>query len=110
LSVLPNAQEEAVGSLRDTIRSAAECSGTISSGVPAYRYRGRYLVSYGAAKAYLSLFVMRGAGLRGLEEELQRYDTFNTVIRFTPDKPLPTAIVEKMVKILIEEIDAREGD
>jgi len=53
---------------------------------------------------------MRGAALKRLEEELQGYDTSNMVIRFTPDKPLPTPIVEKIVKLRIEEIDAHQGD
>jgi uncharacterized protein YdhG (YjbR/CyaY superfamily) len=111
LSALPKAQEEVLRSLRDTIRAAApNAQETISSGVPAFRYRDKYLVSFGAAKAHVSLFVMRGATLKMLEEELQSYDTSNTVIRFTPDKPLPTPIVEKIVKIRIEEIDAHQGD
>ena len=111
LSALPEAQEEALRSLRDTIRAAApDAQETISSGVPAFRYRDRYLVSFGAAKAHVSLFVMRGAALKMLEEELLGFDTSNTVIRFPPDKPLPTSLVEKIVKIRIEEIDAREGD
>ena len=53
---------------------------------------------------------MRGAALKRLEEELQGYDTSNMVIRFTPDKPLPTPIVEKIAKLRIEEIDAHQGD
>lgn len=111
LSALPKAQEEALRRLRNAIRAAApNAQETISSGVPAFRHRGKYLVSFGAAKAHVSLFVMRGAALKILEEELQGYDTSNTVIRFTPDKPLPTPIVEKIVKIRIEEIDAHQGD
>ena len=51
---------------------------------------------------------MRGAALERLGDELQGYDASNTVIRFTPDKPLPTSLVEKIVKLRIEEIDARE--
>ena len=78
------------------------------SGFP--RPTGKYLVSFGAAKAHVSLFVMRGAALKKLEDELVGYDTSNTVIRFTPDKPLPTPIVEKIVKLRIEEIDAHQGD
>jgi uncharacterized protein YdhG (YjbR/CyaY superfamily) len=111
LSALPEAQRNALMRLRDTIRAAApDAQETISSGVPAFRYRGKYLVSFGAAKAHVSLFVMRGAALERLGEELHGYDTSNTVIRFTPDKPLPTGIVDKIVKIRMEEIDAREGD
>lgn len=111
LSALPDRQEEALKRLRDTIKAAApDAQETISSGVPAFRYKDKYLVSFGAAKAHVSLYVMRGAALKRLEDELLDYDMSNTVIRFTPDKPLPTPIVEKIVKIRIEEIDAHEGD
>lgn len=110
LSALPKAQGEVLRSLRDTIRSAApNAQETISSGVPAFRYRGKYLVSFGAAKAHVSLFVMRGAALKMLKEDLQGYDTSNTVIRFTLDRPLPTSLVEKIVKLRIGEIDAHQG-
>jgi len=106
LSALPEAQDKALRSLRDTIRAAApNAQETISSGVPAFRYRGKYLVSFGAAKAHVSLFVMRGAALK-CSRRAAGYDTSNTVIRFTPDKPLPTPIVGKIVKLRIEEIDA----
>jgi uncharacterized protein YdhG (YjbR/CyaY superfamily) len=57
----------------------------------------------------VTLFVMRGAALKRLGEELKDYDTSNTVIRFMPDAPLPRPVVERIVKIRIEEIDAHEG-
>jgi len=110
LSALPAAQAETLRSLRDTIRAAApDAQETISSGVPALKYRNKYLIGYGAAKAHVSLFVMRGAALKRLEEELMGYDTSNTVIRFTPDNPLPAPIVQKIIKLRIAEIDAPEG-
>jgi hypothetical protein len=61
----------------------------------------------------LGALVARRANLgkpQSLEEELQGFDTSNTVIRFTPDKPLPTPIIEKIVKLRIEEIDAHQWD
>lgn len=41
-----------------------------------------------------------------MQGQVSGFDTSNTVIRFTPDKPLPTAVGEQTVKLRIEEIDA----
>jgi Domain of unknown function (DU1801) len=71
MSALPEAQRKALRSLGDTIRTAApSVQETISSGVPAFRYKGKYLVSFGAAKDHVSLYVMRGAALKMLEQTL----------------------------------------
>lgn len=109
LSALPAAQREALENLRGTIQTAApEAVEGMSSGVPAFRYKGKYLVSFGAAKGHVSLLVMRGAALKILEEELAEYDTSNTIIRFTPDVPLPAALVKKVVTLRMNEIDAQK--
>ena len=61
LSRVPEHAREALERLRAAIRSAVPgAEEEISSGVPAFRYKGRYVVSFGAAKAHLALYVMRG--------------------------------------------------
>lgn len=57
LAALPNAERAALQTLRQTIAAAApEAEETISYGMPAFRYRGRALVSYAGFKAHCSLF------------------------------------------------------
>jgi hypothetical protein len=68
LSALPKAQESTQKPTGHHQSGCACCSGTISSGVPAFRHRGKYLVSFGAATAHVSLFVMRGAALKYLRK------------------------------------------
>ena len=59
LAGLPKEQREALQGLRRTIRSAVpEVEEAIKSRVPAFRYMGRPLVSMGASKRHLSLFIM----------------------------------------------------
>jgi uncharacterized protein YdhG (YjbR/CyaY superfamily) len=67
LARLPREQQEALTCLRRVIGAAAPTiEETIRSRVPAFRYRGRPLVSIGAAKRHVSLFIMNG-------EELTRH-------------------------------------
>ena len=111
LATLPTEQKEALDELRTTIKAAApSAQETISSGIPAFKHRGKYLVSFGAAKQHVALYVMRGSALEVLRHNLRAYDTSNTVIRFTPDKPLPASLVKRIVEIRLGEIEARPLD
>ena len=106
LAFLPREQKEALEGLRATIREAAPGAREyISSGVPAFEHGGKYLVSFGAAKRHVSLYVMRGSALEALREDLRAYNISNTVIRFAPDKPLPAALVRKIVELRLGEIE-----
>jgi uncharacterized protein YdhG (YjbR/CyaY superfamily) len=64
------------------------------------------LVSIAAAKRHLSLFIMYGAVLETHKEELKAFDTSNTVVRFTPNQPIPRRLVLKLVKARMAEIQA----
>ncbi len=82
----------------------------IRRGVPAFRYRGRPLVSIGAARDQVSLFVMYGSVLKRHAAELEGYDTSNTVVRFGPDEELPIDLVTNLVRARTAEVDALLGE
>ena len=106
LARVPREKRHALEQLRQTIRSVVpEVEETIRTGVPAFRFNGKPLVSIGAAKRHVSLFIMYGAVLETYKDELRAYDTSNTVIRFPPNKPLPKRIVTKLVKARRAEIE-----
>jgi uncharacterized protein YdhG (YjbR/CyaY superfamily) len=108
LAALPHDQKEALEKLRLAIRAAAPgAQGYIGSGVPAFKHAGKYLVSFGAAKRHVALYVMRGSALEALENDLEGYDTSNTVICFAPNKPLPASLVRKVIEIRLSEIEAK---
>jgi len=108
LAALPPDQIEVLEKLRMTIRAAApSAQESISSGIPTFKHGRRYLVSIGAAKQHVALYVMRGSALEALENDLEAYDTSNTVIRFAPNKPLPTSLVRSIVEIRLGEIEAQ---
>ena len=81
----------------------------IGYGVPAFRYRGRPLVSFGAGKAHCSFYVQSPAVMETYRDELAGYDTAKGTIRFTPGTPLPARLVTKLVEARIAETDAAAG-
>ena len=107
LATLPPAEASALEHLRQTIRAAApEAVETISYAVPAFKYRGRPLVSFVAAKSHLSFFVQSPAVMDAHSADVAGYDTSKGTIRFTADRPLPDELVTKLVGARMAESDA----
>ena len=50
---------------------------------------------------------MSTALMTKMKKELEPYDTATATIRFSPDKPLPAALVRKIVKARLEENEVR---
>ena len=104
LAALPKESRVALEKLRKTIKAAApEATETISYQMPAFKDRGRFLVSYAAFKDHCSLFPASKAVQEALGEELKPYFTGKGTIRFQATKPLPAALVKKIVKTRLEE-------
>ena len=103
---LAEADRNALESLRQQIAwlmpTAAQ---RLSRGVPFFYYKGKRAVGFRASKGYLSFFIMEGHVLKNMKHDLRDYENSSTVVWFTPDKPLPKALVEKLVKARITEID-----
>ena len=88
--------------LRKTIRTVApkveEC---ISYGIPAFRLNGRSLVFFGAWANHCSFYPGSSATLRKFQSDLKGFQISKGTIRFSPDKPLPLALVKKLVNARI---------
>ena len=108
LASLNDKQRSALEKLRKAIRAAApkaeEC---ISYGLAAFRLDGKPLVAFGATEKHCAFYLMSGTTVAAHENELQKYDTSKGTIRFPADKPLPAALVRKLVKARISENAAR---
>jgi uncharacterized protein YdhG (YjbR/CyaY superfamily) len=101
LQSLSGEQREALERVRAAIRAAApqavEC---IAYGIPAIRLDGKMLVAYGAAAKHCALYP--GAHPIAVhKEELTEYDTAKGTIRFPPGRPLPAALIRKLVQTRI---------
>ncbi|MFO0675917.1 MAG: DUF1801 domain-containing protein [Polyangiaceae bacterium] len=98
---------QALGALRATIRKAAPKAEEIMSyGIPSYRQDGM-LVGFGAATRHCAFYVMSGSYLSGSGLDLAGLDTSKGTLRFTPDHPLPKALVIAIVRDRMRENAAR---
>jgi uncharacterized protein YdhG (YjbR/CyaY superfamily) len=109
LAALSAEQRTALGKLRKAIRAAAphaeEC---ISYQLAAFRQDGM-LVAFGATPNHCAFYLMSASTVAAHQEELKDYDTSKGTIRFPADKPLPAALVRKLVKARLTENRARQG-
>jgi uncharacterized protein YdhG (YjbR/CyaY superfamily) len=95
--------------VRATIRSAVppEATEAISYGMPTFKYKGG-LVAFAAFANHCSLFPMSGSVIEALKNELKDYFTSKGTIRFPVDKPLPAALVKKLVKARIAQNERKK--
>jgi len=108
VAALSDDKRAALEKLRKAISAAApravEC---ISYQLPSFRLDGRLLVAFGSAAHHYALYPMSAATVAAHAEELRDYETSKGTIRFQFDKPLPVALVKKLVKARIAENAAR---
>ena len=93
--------------LRQTIKAVVpRAVEVISYQIPTFKLDGRMLVSYAAFKDHCSFFP-GAAPIKAHEDELKSYQTSKGTIRFATGKPLPAALVKKLVRTRIKENEAR---
>jgi uncharacterized protein YdhG (YjbR/CyaY superfamily) len=103
-------QRAALQKLRKTIRAAApKAEEGISYGLAAFRLHGKPLVAFGAGGKHCSFFPMTGHTVAAFRKELKGFETSKGTIRFEPDRPLPAALVKRIVKVRITEIEGARG-
>jgi len=106
LKAVPPAPRAALQKLRKTIQAAApEATEGISYGIPMFKHHGM-LVGFAAFKDHCSFFP--GANpIATHKDELKAYETSKGTIRFPIGKPLPAALVKKLVKTRVAENEKR---
>jgi uncharacterized protein YdhG (YjbR/CyaY superfamily) len=110
LAALTRDKRDALQKLRKTIRAAApKAEEYIGYGLAAFRLDGRPLVALGATAKHCAFYLMSGSTVAAHEDDLAGYDTSKGTIRFSPEEPLPAALVRRLVKARIAENEARRA-
>jgi uncharacterized protein YdhG (YjbR/CyaY superfamily) len=108
LAGVPEPARSTVAKLRAAIRSAVppEATETISYRIPAFKHKG-VLVWYAAFSDHCSLFPTASV-IEAFRNELKGFSTSKGTIHFPTDKPLPTALVKKLVKARVAQSESKK--
>jgi uncharacterized protein YdhG (YjbR/CyaY superfamily) len=104
LATVKGEQRATLDALRRTIRSivpaAEEC---ISYGIPAFRLDGRIVAGFAATATGGSYYPFSGTTLGTLAHELEGYEGTKSAVHFSAERPLPRALVGKLIRARMAE-------
>lgn len=102
LAQLPEDQRAALEKLRQTIKKLVpEVEEFISYKMPAYRYHGM-LCGFAAFKKHCSYFPWDSKTVEDFKTELKDFKTSAGTIQFTPEKPIPDALLKKILQARVK--------
>jgi uncharacterized protein YdhG (YjbR/CyaY superfamily) len=105
LARLDEPKRSTLQELRRTIRSIVpEAEQGISYGTPAFRLHGKLIAGFAAFKSHLSYLPHSGSVLAELPDDVAGYVTSKGALQFAIDKPLPKALVKKLIATRLGEI------
>jgi uncharacterized protein YdhG (YjbR/CyaY superfamily) len=105
---VPEPARNALNRIRAAIRSAVppQATETISYRIPAFSYNG-VLVWFAAFSNHCSLFPT-AAVIEAFKKELKGFSTSKGTVHFPMDKPLPIALIKKLVKARVAQKESKK--
>lgn len=108
LRQLPNEQRRALQTLRAQIKAVVPAAEEyISYGLASFGLNGRPLIYMGAAKNHCAIYGATADD--GLAEKLKGFKQSKGTIQFTPEKPIPPAVVKLIVQARVAALEQRES-
>ena len=105
LAALAPEQQAALGRVRALVAELAPGAEEGQSyGMPAFIYAGRPLLGFRAAQKHLSLFPFSPAAIDAVRDRLGGFELAKGTIRFTPDHPVPEAVLADLIRAREREI------
>ena len=108
LAGVPEPARSTLNNIRTAIRSAVppEATETISYRIPAFKYKG-VLVWFAAFSNHCSFFPTASV-VETFKSELKGFSISKGTIHFPTDKPLPAALVNKMVGVRVAQNESKK--
>src|SRR5271167_3010920 len=109
LAGVPEPARSTLNKIRSAIRAAVppEATETISYRIPAFKYNKGVLVWFAAFSDHCSLFPTASV-IEAFKNELAGFSTSKGTIHFPTDKPLPIALIKKLVKARVAGCEDRK--
>jgi uncharacterized protein YdhG (YjbR/CyaY superfamily) len=109
LEGVPEPARTTLNKVRAVIRSVAppEATEGVSYGMPTFKYKGM-LASFAAFSDHCSLFPGAGPTIE-FKNELKNFQTSKGTVRFAPNKPLPTALLKRLLKARTAENELKKS-
>ena len=107
-ATVPQPALAALNKMRIAIRSVvpAEATEVISYKIPAFKHK-KILVWYAAFSSHCSLFPTASV-IDAFRDELKGFSTSKGTVQFPLDKPLPVALIKKMVNFRVAENEGKK--
>jgi uncharacterized protein YdhG (YjbR/CyaY superfamily) len=91
--------------IRDILPGAEE---VISYGMPAFRLNGKVIAGFAAFKNHLAYLPHSGSVFDELRDDLKDYASTEGSLHFPIDKPLPKALVKKLIAVRLKQIQPKQ--
>ncbi len=103
ISWFPEEDQKLLEKMRAVIKETApDAEEVISYGMPGYKLNGQ-LVWFASFKNHIGFYPRGSSAINAFEKELAGYKTSKGAIQFPKDKPLPIALIKKIVKYRVKE-------
>ena len=107
LSVFPANTKAVLQEMRNTIKKAApQAEEVISYNMPAYKLNG--ILVYFAGYANHVGFYPTASGMEAFKQEFSGYKNSKGAVQFPIDRPLPLALITKVVKFRISQTQEKQ--
>jgi len=91
--------------LRETIQGIIpEAEQCISYGMPAFRLNRKVIAGFAAFKEHLAYLPHSGSVFQELPDDLAGYEMTSGSLHFSIDKPLPEALVRKLIEVRLRQV------
>jgi uncharacterized protein YdhG (YjbR/CyaY superfamily) len=105
LASLPPAVRARIKAIRDMVRAIApDAVEVYSYGIPGFKLDDKPLVWYAAFARHTSLYPMTASIRKAHAAALKDYKMSTGTVQFPLDKPLPTALVKRLIKARVAEL------
>lgn len=102
IATFPADVQEQLEQVRNAIQSSVpKAEEVISYNMPAFKYHGM-LVYFAGYKQHIG-FYPTASGIAAFKDELSKYKNAKGSVQFPLDKPMPLALIKKMVKFRVKE-------